>query len=95
MYAGRLSIESPARGMNWALETEENIEKQKEGGRQIDREHQNGGWLKKFQGDDGRDFHASEHRHQNDQPIPALPEPGGSLGGGDFSFLGIHTLSSL
>jgi hypothetical protein len=46
--------------------------------------------LKKFQGDDGWDFHASEHRHQNDQPIPELPEPGCGLRGGDFSFFRVH-----
>jgi hypothetical protein len=49
--------------------------------------------LKKIQGDDGWDFHASEHRYQNDQPIPELPEPGSRLGRSDCSFLGIHFLS--
>jgi hypothetical protein len=48
--------------------------------------------LKKFQGDDGWDFHASEHRHQNDQPIPELPESGICVRKGDFSFVGFHFL---
>ena len=43
VQAGRFSVKSPACGSNWALETEEYIENQKEGGREIDNEHQNGG----------------------------------------------------
>jgi hypothetical protein len=48
--------------------------------------------LKKFEGGNGWDFHTSEHRHQNDQPIPEFPELGDIYERRKFGFFGGHFL---
>jgi len=76
--------------LNRSPESKEDIQQKNRAGGEVDAKFEKRGRFKKLEGNNGGDLHASEHRYQNDQPIPELPEPGGRLGRGSCSFVGVH-----
>ena len=88
--AGGISVQGAPGCLGRAQESKGDIEQEKQAGREVDGEFKGGGGWKKLQSHGCRDLHASEQRHQNDPPIPPLPELRHRILWSDFEILGVH-----